>query len=58
MKTVWFKVTFKSVYLRIIILQVIKVCLGLEEQLHDGRSVWHELQTGQKDRCEDSCLCE
>lgn len=38
-----------SSYLRIIILQVIEVCLGFEEQLHDGRGVWHELVTEQKD---------
>lgn len=53
-----FKVQFKSSYLRIVILQVIEVCLGFEEQLHDGRGVWHELVTAQKekDRCEVVCL--
>ena len=36
-----------SSYLRIVILQVIEVCLGFEEQLHDSRGIWHELEIEQ-----------
>jgi len=38
------QVITQSSYLRIVIFQVIKVRLGLEEQLHDGRGIWHELE--------------
>lgn len=35
---------FKCSYLRIVIFQVIEVCLSFEEQLHDCRGIWHELE--------------
>lgn len=39
----WFKVLFGFSHLRIVILQVVEVCLGFEEQLHDCGGVGHEL---------------
>lgn len=47
----WFKVLFGVSHLRIVILQVVEVCLGFEEQLHDCGGIGHELQTEQMRRC-------
>lgn len=35
-------------YLRVVILQLVEVCLGFEEQLHDCRGIRHELDTERK----------